>query len=390
MATTVSEKLREYFRQNFGKTPEVLAQAPGRINIIGEHIDYNDGYVMPVAIDKYIRIAAGTNGRKGHFRIHALDLNESVEWTGALDPSKRPLWLNFIYGSLAEWTDDITAAEGLDMVFSGDIPTGAGLSSSAALEACSALAIARLWGIEIDKKSLALHCQKVEHQYVGVKCGIMDQYASIFGEHDRAILLDCLTISHTYLPLNLTKHLFLLCNTGVTHSLASSGYNERRSSCEKVFSLVKAGAPEISSWREVTIELLQAFRSQLSLQDYHRAIHVIQEIRRVKDASRALQDHDLKTLGNLMYQSHADLSEKYDVSCVELDFLVEEARKEPAILGSRMMGGGFGGCTLNLIEENAVEDFVERVSKAYRDAFNLKLECYFVHSGQGAHVITQH
>lgn len=381
------ESIRKKFRGVFGKDPEVMAKAPGRINIIGEHIDYNDGYVLPVAIDKYIMAAAGRNEVPGCYRLCALDLEESYEWVAGKPAATRPLWVNYIYGSICEWKHYNSDQKGIDLIFSGDIPTGAGLSSSAALEAAAALSIGKLWNVSLPPKELALHCQKVEHEYVGVKCGIMDQYASIFGGVDQAILLDCLSITHQYLPLEMGHYVFLLCDTGVTHSLAVSGYNDRRASCEVVINKLKREITGINNWREVTMSDLEYFRNQLKPAEFKRASHVVREIDRVKRSAEALKNGDLAMLGNLMYESHNDLSKNYEVSCPELDFLVEEARKESAILGARMMGGGFGGCTINLIDRKKVDEFFERTARAYQERFNLKLRSYTVQSGEGAGLI---
>lgn len=385
-APSETDHLGKSFVNIFGRAPEIYARAPGRINIIGEHIDYNHGYVMPVAIDKYITAAASRNSFPGYFRLHALDLGESYEWRAGEDTRNRPLWSSYIYGSICEWQVGSLDQAGIDLMFTGNIPTGAGISSSAALEAATALAIADLWGISLEKRDLALHCQKVEHLYVGVKCGIMDQYASIFGEQDKAILLDCLSITHRYLPLILDEYAFLLCNTGVTHSLASSGYNDRRESCELVFRKVKEFDPGIQTWRDVTLDHLHNLISTLKDKDYKRGIHVVREIERVKQAADALEKGNLGALGHFMYQSHEDLSQNYEVSCPELDFLVEQAKMEASILGARMMGGGFGGCTINLIPIRMVDQFISEISRKYRDRFGLELESYLVRSGNGAHL----
>lgn len=382
-----TKDLESLFFSQFGKIPEVISRAPGRINIIGEHIDYNDGFVLPVAIDKYITVCAARNNTPGHYRINAQDLNESVEWTVDKPLLSRPLWLNYIYGTLVEWQNSDLSTKGIDLWFSGDIPTGAGLSSSAALEASAAIAIAKLWGLEIAPRNLALHCQMVEHNYVGVKCGIMDQYASVFGARQKAILLDCLSVEHEYLPLHMEDHLFLLCNTGVTHSLASSGYNDRRASCEKAIEIIKKADDSIENWRDVNIPFLSKIRPQLSEKEYRRSLHVVREISRVQAAAEALRKNDLKALGALMYRSHEDLSQNYEVSCPELDFLVEEARKESSILGARMMGGGFGGCTINLIAREEVSAFLERVRLTYHDRFGIELQSYVVESGNGAGIL---
>ncbi|NND35387.1 MAG: galactokinase [Saprospiraceae bacterium] len=387
MASRLVKKVREYFQQQFGSKP-VITQAPGRINIIGEHIDYSDGFVLPMAIDKYIVVAAALNGTSARCRVHAIDLNESVEWSFDSLLPDRPTWLHYIYGSIDQWYNQKLAAGGIDLAFCGDIPLGAGLSSSAALEASTALAISRLWSLDVHQKELALHCQQVEHQYAGVQCGIMDQYASIFGSLGQAILLDCQSVAHQYIACNLGKYAFLLCNTGVSHSLASSQYNLRRQSCEAGLVELKKHYSSIKSWRDVDLGQLRSCRSNMDPTTYRRCLHVVHEIDRVLQAAQALQKGNLPELGQLMYGSHSDLSGNYEVSCPELDFLVELTQSEDHVLGSRMMGGGFGGCTINLIEEARIPDFLEKADFAYRQKFGIDLESYMVKGGDGASVIS--
>lgn len=364
-----------------------MSRAPGRINIIGEHIDYNDGFVLPVAIDQYIVAAMSPNETNLLCRVHALDLGESISWNLDEPLHDRPVWLHYIYGSLMEWYQAGWAGGGLDILFSGEIPTGAGLSSSAALEASNAIGIASLWSITLDRKELALHCQLVEHKYAGVQCGIMDQYASIFGLPDQAILLDCRTVEHEYVPLELPDYSFLLVNSGVSHSLASSEYNLRRASCDEALAIIRTHSSDINSWREVDRALLSTVRKDLSDTTFKRALHVVNEIERVKQACKALASNDLMSLGLLIYQSHEDLSKNYEVSCPELDFLVDQARLNSDILGARMMGGGFGGCTINLIRNSGIEAFVTRTQLNYQRKFGFRPEVYIVHSGSGAELI---
>lgn len=383
MNTVLVEKVRDYFLATFGEGPS-LAQAPGRINIIGEHIDYSDGFVLPMAIDKQIVVAAKSNGTAHTCRVHAIDLGEKIEWSLGEPLESRPVWLHYIYGTLADWHAKGWSRGGLDLAFAGDVPQGAGLSSSAALEASAALAIAQCWDIKLSKEALAQHCQKVEHDYAGVMCGIMDQYASIFGQKDQAILLDCQTVTHEYIPADLGSYSFLLCNSGVGHSLASSQYNLRRQSCETGLALLSQQNGGIRSWRDVSHDLLEASKPMMDEITYWRCLHVISEISRVQLAAAALRKGDLASLGILMYASHEDLSKKYEVSCKELDFLVSLTKEEDAILGARMMGGGFGGCTINLIHTDKVMDFATSAGAAYRQKYGIELKTYEVQGGHGA------
>jgi galactokinase len=316
--------------------------------------------------------------------VHAVDLGEKIEWSLHDSLEARPVWLHYIYGTLAEWHGKGWSKGGLDIAFAGDVPQGAGLSSSAALEASAALAIGKCWQVELSQEQMARHCQKIEHQYAGVMCGIMDQYASIFGQVGQAILLDCRSVTHEYIPCDLGSYSFLLCNSGVSHSLASSQYNLRRQSCEAGLAMLSQQDGSIRSWRDVHLEQLAASEPAMDAITYRRCLHVIREIERVQLAAGALKKGDLITLGALMYASHEDLSKNYEVSCEELDFLVTLAKEDDAILGARMMGGGFGGCTINLIHTDKVPDFVMRAGAAYHQKYAIKLKTYAVQGGEGA------
>lgn len=383
----MQQRVKEAFISHFGASPQVMSRAPGRINIIGEHIDYNDGFVLPVAIDRYIVAAMAANHSSSLCRVHALDTGETVQWTFDKPPYDRPVWLAYIYGTIMEWHQTGQSGGGVDILFAGEIPMGAGLSSSAALEASVATGLARLWSVNINMREMALHCQRVEQEYAGVNCGIMDQYASIFGKPGQAIFLDCQTISHEYVPLELGDYHFLLINSGVSHSLASSQYNLRRESCEKAMHILRYHFPLIQDWRAVRLEQLEVLHESDNPVIYKRALHVVREIARVKQARDALLKNDLFRLGSLMYQSHRDLSDLYEVSCAELDFLVEQAKQVTAVLGSRMMGGGFGGCTINLIRKDTIAKFVEKIQHQYGQQYGIKPECYLVDSGMGAGLI---
>jgi len=386
LSEKIVEIVKSAFIREFGSQP-ILSLAPGRINIIGEHIDYSDGYVLPMAIDRYICAAAALNGTPDTFRVIAIDLGQKIEWQFDSSVEERPDWLNYILGSILEWYVPGQSMGGVDLAFSGNIPAGAGLSSSAALEASTAIVLARLWSMQINGKELALHCQKVEQKYVGVQCGIMDQYASILGRKGMAIFLDCQSVEHEYVPLHLEPYTFLLCNTGVSHSLASSQYNKRRASCELGLKNIKSKYPNIRSWRDVHVQMLDASAHLMDEETRKRCGHVVREISRVKAAVSALKSTDFIELGKLMYQSHADLSANYEVSCPELDFLVALTKEDDDIIGARMMGGGFGGCTINLIHVDKTDAFLERASEAYQLAYGVNLQSYQVRSGNGAMLV---
>lgn len=377
-STGLERKVRTVLQQVSDLEP-IVATAPGRINIIGEHIDYNDGLVLPMAIDRVV--TTGTVlGEDLECSLYAIDLDEKFEFTLGEKPVHIPSWASYIFGTVHEWYLKEWLKKGVKVAFAGNVPQGSGLSSSAALEVSAALSIANASGISIDSRSLALHCQKVEQKYTGVNCGIMDQYASVFGKKDTVILLDCLSVTHIDIPFSIEPYSFLLCQTGVSHSLASSAYNDRRQSAELALTTIK-NSVEVHTWRDVTLADLKWLEGDDIL--YRRSTHICQEMDRVTRSVEAIKDGRLDRLGALLYQSHADLRDNYEVSCAELDFLVDLAQSQ-GILGARMMGGGFGGCTLNVIHTDDIEQFVNVAKKKYREQFARDLEVYNVNIGDGA------
>lgn len=366
----------------FFKSEPLLIFSPGRINIIGEHTDYNDGFVFPAAVNKGIVAAFGKN-ESGISTAYAFDMEHSITFSLTdLKPSEKGHWENYVLGVVAEIQKKGKTVGNFNVVFRGNIPAGAGMSSSAALENAIVYGLNELFNLGLSKHDMILISQKAEHNYVGVHCGIMDQYASMFGIENNALLLDCRTVESKPYEIDFKDHQLVLINTNVKHSLSDSAYNDRRAVCEHISGLLGKKA-----LRDATESDLETIKDQVSHEDYQKALFVIEENNRAIKASKAIEDGDLITLGKLIYGSHAGLQHQYKVSCEELDFLVEQAQKNKAVLGARMMGGGFGGCTINLVAKNDVKDFTESTSKAYKNKFNKDCSVYFVELSNGTHII---
>lgn len=373
-----SENIKQKFSDLFNQTPDIIVRAPGRINLIGEHTDYNDGFVLPAAIDKAIYFAVSKREDR-NISLFAYDLDDAYEFSlDNLFKSDKG-WANFLIGMVAEITrnnDKLT--QGFNVVFGGDVPLGAGLSSSAAVESGIGFALNQLYGFELSSIELALTAQQAEHNFAGVKCGIMDMFASIHGKDKAVIKLDCRDLSYEYFPFNTSEYAIILCNSGVKHNLGDSEYNKRRAECEEGISILQNPFPQVDSLRDVTIPMLRSQADKLPQIVYNRCRYVVEEINRVELACKDLLNDDFIAFGQKMYETHDGLSELYEVSCSELDFLVEQTRDNEAVAGSRMMGGGFGGCTINLVKNEAVDDFLAEIGKAYEAQFGQKLESYRV------------
>jgi len=381
MNKALIQEVKSEFINIFKKNP-LLIFSPGRINIIGEHTDYNGGYVFPAAVDKGIA-AAIQKSDKGKSTAVALDLNSKVEFDlNNLKPSKQGSWENYVFGVVAEIQNRNKVVGDFNIVFKGNISGGAGMSSSAALENSVVFGLNKLFDLGLTKTEMILISQQAEHNYVGVKCGIMDQYASMFGIKDHAILLDCRSLKSKPYKIDFKNHQLMLINTNVKHSLSDSAYNDRRSACENIAKLL-----EVETLRDATEEDLEKIINKVTPENYQKALYVIQEIIRTKKAAKAIENNDLEKLGALIYASHNGLQHQYKVSCDELDFLVDQAKKNKDVLGARMMGGGFGGCTINLIARNKVKDFAASASKAYKNKFNKECSVYFIELSQGTHTV---
>ena len=377
MKTRISEK----FKTLFGNEGEFFASA-GRINLIGEHTDYNGGYVFPGAIDKGIIAEIALNG-SDKVCAFSLDMDEYVEFGLNEEDKPHQSWACYLFGVCRETIKRGGKVAGFNTVFAGDVPLGAGLSSSAALESTCAFAINELNGNGIDRFELAKIGQSTEHNYCGVKCGIMDQFASCFGREGSLIRLNCKTLEYKYFPFNPKGYRLVLVDSCVKHELASSAYNKRRQSCENAAAAIRKNHPEVEFLSDAKRLWLDEVRSDIPQEDFLRAEYVIGEVQRVLDVCDALERADYETVGELMYQTHFGLSRLYEVSCEELDFLNKLARKME-VTGSRVMGGGFGGCTINLVKEELYQDFVDAAIEKFTQKFGHAPKIYDVVISDGA------
>jgi galactokinase len=382
MNTTLNNKIKTSFKETFRVDP-LMIFSPGRINIIGEHTDYNDGFVFPAAVNKGI-VAAIQKTDANISTAFAVDKNQKIEFTlNAIKPSAEGSWENYVLGVVSELQNKSKVIGNFNIAFGGDIPGGAGMSSSAALENSVVFGLNKLFDLQLSKEDMILISQKAEHNYVGVKCGIMDQYASMFGIENNALLLDCRTVKSKAYKIDFKNYELILINTNVKHSLSDSAYNDRRSVCESIAEML-----QVNALRDATEYDLKSVKNQVTPENYQKALYVIQENDRVIEASKAMEAGDLKGLGELLYASHDGLQNQYKVSCEELDFLVNQTKTNEHVLGARMMGGGFGGCTINLIAKNQAKAFSSEVSKAYNNKFNKACSVYFIELSNGTHIIS--
>jgi galactokinase len=375
------------FEQIFKSTPQLVVRAPGRINLIGEHTDYNGGFVLPAAIDKAIWFAA-TQRSDNELHFYAFDLDEN--FIGHLDHlmfNSGQSWVNYLLGVCSEIQRDGGEIGGINLVFGGDVPLGAGLSSSAAVESGMGRVLNELFQLCLSPMQMVLLAQRAENNFVGMQCGIMDMFASVMGRAGQVIRLDCRDLGYAYFPFDAPAYTLLLFNSGVKHALVDSEYNTRRQECE-----TGAAIMGVSTLREATATLLAAQRSQMSDQVYRRCKYIIEEIARVETACEALIINDLIIFGQLMYATHRGLQHDYEVSCAELDFLVDATetfnQQNPnAVLGARMMGGGFGGCSINLVHRSAVEALLGYIAPAFEARFGHELVHYEVQLTNGVDVV---
>lgn len=375
------EKLIAHFKQHFGGTP-TLFRAPGRINLIGEHTDYNLGYVLPAAIDKAMYFAIGKR-EDDHISIMALDLGEKSQWRLGEKPMKTDGWVAYLYGMLEIIRGAGHSISGFDCVFGGDIPIGAGVSSSAALECGMGHAIRSIMNLEISDWELTQMAQRTEHEYVGLKCGIMDMFASVHGRKNQVIRLDCRSMDYTYVPFQLDDYAIVLCDTGVSHNLASTEYNTRREQCEAGVKVVQKKYPSTESLRDVSKEILEEHKAEMDPVIYQRCKYIVEENDRVLAVCEVLEAGNWEQVGDYLYASHEGLQNHYEVSCAELDFLVDQTREQNYVLGARMMGGGFGGCTINLVKKEHLQTFSDTMKKAYQSFRNRELPIHVMHPDDG-------
>ena len=383
-----SVDIEKVLYQQFGPgQPVLIATAPGRVNLIGEHTDYNDGYVLPMAID-YGMTIAGRVQNDSFVKVHSIDYNQTVTFSlkEPLEYDRENPWSNYLRGVCWAMQERGINLPGMELVFGGDIPQGAGLSSSAALEVAAAVIFQRLSGFELGKLETALLCQRAENEFVGMKCGIMDQCASVMGKAGHALFLDCRSLDLQPIPLELGEYRILVCHSGVKHELVTSEYNSRRKSCQEGVTVLQRKYPEVRALRDADLEMLAAVRSEISDEVYRRCYHVITENQRVLESVAALRQGDLTCFGSLMNRSHDSLRDYYEVSCAEVDLLVELARQVPGVLGARITGGGFGGCTVNLLPAAAVELFEREVRQAYLAKTGINPTIFICNPADGANI----
>jgi len=383
------DQLKETYHAHFGAlTAPMLVFAPGRINVLGEHVDYNDGTMLPAAIDKGIYLLLSPRSDRQAV-IRSLAFSESVTIDLAKPMARSSVaWANYLIGVMAQFEKLDITIPGFNLVFVGDLPIGAGMSSSAAVETGMAHVLNQLTQANLPTKQLVLMAQKAEHEYAGVLCGVMDQFASMMGQKDKVVMFDSITLEHEYLSADLGVYRFVLLDSKVKHSLASSAYNTRRQESAQVLKIIKAAFPSVLNYRDATLDQLYKVKDQLDEVHLRRGKFVIEEIARVKSAKAAFNSGNWKQLGALMNATHTGLSNEYEVSCPEMDYLWELAQQEPAILGARMMGGGFGGCTINLMRADHAVEITKRILKTYQEKFGIEGDTYTVSISDGTHQLS--
>ena len=379
------ERLRKAFKDVF-QTEPVLVKSPGRINIIGEHTDYNEGFVMPAAINKAIYVAVSKR-EDGEIHLYSASYQQAYQSSVSAIEKSALGWANYVLGVADQLVKRGYKIAGFNLYLDGNVPLGAGLSSSAALECATAFAIDHLNDLQISQMDLALISQKAEHVFAGVNCGIMDQFASVFGKKNHAVLLDCRSMEYEYIPLKLEGYKLVLLNTNVKHSLADSAYNKRRSQCEQGVAWIKAAHPEVNSLRDATVDMLKEHVETRDAEVFQKCKFVVEEISRIQQAAQSLKQGDLVALGKLMFATHDGLSKDYEVSCQELDFLVDYVKNLDFVPGARMMGGGFGGCTINIVKDEEIDSLISEISTLYSKAFGLTLDAYIVETDNGSELI---
>jgi galactokinase len=403
--------IRTQFSNHFNYNAALVVKSPGRINLIGEHIDYNHGFVLPAAIDKFIEIAIGKR-TDGAIHMVALDLGETIIVPIHNLSSHATAWVNYIIGvvdqvlnithattnnfivtanntpstKINEPTNETKLAAGFDICIQGNIPLGAGLSSSAAVECAVLFAINELYSLSLTKMQMALMAQTAEHKFAGVHCGLMDMFASLHGEKNKAILLDCDSLAFTYYPLALNDYSIVLFDTQIKHALASSEYNTRRLECERGLVIIQEKYPTVKTFRDISLEQVEAC---LVSKVYQRCKYVVEEMQRVQLAVQNLAKGDMQAFGKKMFETHKGLSKLYEVSCPELDFLVEAVSNNENVLGARMMGGGFGGCTINIIKKSAVEEITKELTASYAQKMHKELAVYITSIEEGTHLVAE-
>lgn len=379
--------IEKEFRRLFSE-PCLLVRSPGRVNLIGEHTDYNEGFVLPAAIDKAVYVGVSKRD-DNEVHLYAVDFSDYYSVSlSALSPTPKG-WPNYVLGVVDGLQKAGYTLSGFNLVLDGDVPLGAGLSSSAAVECATVFALNELFALGLQRIEMVKLAQLAEHTFAGVKCGIMDQFASMMGKKDHVIKLDCRSLDYEYVPLKLDGYRVLLLNTNVKHSLSSSEYNTRRAQCEQGVNWIKEHYPDVNSLRDARMEMLDQCIASRDTLIYRRCKYVVEENLRLLEGCEDLRRGDLAALGQKMFRTHDGLSKDYEVSCPELDFLVHAVKNNPHVVGARMMGGGFGGCTINLVKEEAIESLVDLLSKTYKTATGLELSAYVANIETGSTVVTQ-
>ncbi|MDF2851891.1 MAG: galactokinase [Sphingobacterium multivorum] len=378
---TIVNKFKELYQEE-----PLVVTSPGRINIIGEHTDYNDGFVLPAAIDKAIYVAVSKRS-DDNIVLYAEDYKERHEVELAAIAISEKHWPNYILGVVDQYLKRGATLGGFNLYIDGDVPLGAGLSSSAAVECAVTLALSELFDLQVERLDIPQIAQKAEHTYAGVMCGIMDQFASAFGKEKNVIKLDCRTLGFAYVPLDLKGYEVVLLNTNVKHSLASTAYNTRREQCEQASAWVQEKYPAVKNLRDVTIAMLDELVKDKDADIYAKASFVVRENERVEKSCDALRSGDVVQLGQYIFQSHEGLSKVYEVSCPELDYLVDYVKQFPEVIGARMMGGGFGGCTINIVKEGVLPSILPTLEKEYKEKFDKELSVIQVRIADGTRVL---
>ncbi len=366
--------------------PQLIIESPGRINLIGEHTDYNLGYVLPTAIEKKIIFRLQKNGSETECNIYSTDFDTGFKIDLRNIARSSVEWENYILGVLDEISKRTDGVKGFDCTLESNLPQGSGLSSSAALECGLAFGLNELFDLGLTKMDIVQLSQTAEHTYVGTQCGIMDQFASVMSQTGHVILLDCKSLEHSQIPIAFEPYQMVMLNTKVSHNLATSEYNVRKQECEEGVAIIKNKYPEVDSLRDATRDMLEAVKHEMSDVVFDRCSFIISENERVLLMAEALKKNELNRVGALLYEAHEGISKLYEVSCPESDFLVDFSKDFPAVLGARQTGGGFGGCTLNIVHKDAVDDFIQQASTAYKSRFNIELEAFTVRPSAGTMV----
>ena len=382
----LAENIRSLFKKRFNKNP-LLVASPGRINLIGEHTDYNEGYVFPAAIDKYI-IGAFSKSDGDYSHIYSMDMNEETNVDlNNLKKQEPGSWKNYVFGIFDELHKRGLRLGNVNLVFGGDIPPGAGLSSSAALENCIVFGLNELFKLGLTKDEMVQISMLAEHNFAGVKCGIMDQFASMIGISDHAMFLDCRDLSYSQILIHAEDYQLILINSNVKHQLADSVYNKRKEECYEGLTIMQNDLPQVNSLRDISLDQLNNMKDKIPEVIFRRCQYIIEENERVEASKTAIKNKKWEIFGQLLYASHHGLQYLYEVSCNELDFLVEQAKEHPDVFGSRMMGGGFGGCTLNLIKKDKATEFIDQVAQKYLVEFGTAIDVYQVNISNGTHIL---